>query len=261
MSTGTQSRGRDAPDGRLRLRRDDHEVAQAAGRADRARRAAARDLDRQGGYRGAEPRRGGRGADPGRRGSDGRGRDGSRGDRPRRGAVAEPAPAPVEPAPCPLRPRRAAPEPVAAAPAPTPPRATPLRPRSSAASGNGRTFVSPVVARIAAEHGVDPGAVPGTGQGGRVTKKDILTYIEQGPPAAAPATCGATLRPARTTRRRPGCRRTRSRLPAPAPAPVAPAARTGCAASAAPALSRRQPQTRKRHRARSWSRSPRCAAA
>src|SRR5688500_5235913 len=66
----------------------------------------------------------------------------------------------------------------------------------SPASGNGRTFVSPVVARIASEHGVDPSAVQGTGAGGRVTKKDILAFVEGGgqaapapttaPPAAAP---------------------------------------------------------------------------
>ncbi|MFN2466848.1 MAG: 2-oxoglutarate dehydrogenase, E2 component, dihydrolipoamide succinyltransferase [Gaiellaceae bacterium] len=57
-------------------------------------------------------------------------------------------------------------------------------------SRDGKTFVSPVVARIASEHGVDPAAVPGTGRGGRVTKKDILAYIESGPapaPAAAPS--------------------------------------------------------------------------
>jgi 2-oxoglutarate dehydrogenase E2 component (dihydrolipoamide succinyltransferase) len=52
--------------------------------------------------------------------------------------------------------------------------------------GNGRTFVSPVVARIASQHGIDPSAVPGTGQGGRVTKKDILAFIETGA-AALPA--------------------------------------------------------------------------
>ena len=46
--------------------------------------------------------------------------------------------------------------------------------------------MSPVVARIAAEHGVDPAAVPGTGTGGRVTKKDILTFIESGAAAAPP---------------------------------------------------------------------------
>ena len=49
--------------------------------------------------------------------------------------------------------------------------------------------MSPVVARIASEHGVDPGQVPGTGAGGRVTKKDILAFIESGaqPAAVTPA--------------------------------------------------------------------------
>jgi pyruvate dehydrogenase E2 component (dihydrolipoamide acetyltransferase) len=56
------------------------------------------------------------------------------------------------------------------------------------ASGNGKSFVSPVVARIASEHNVDPGQVEGTGRGGRVTKQDILGFIERGGPAqAAPA--------------------------------------------------------------------------
>ncbi len=58
---------------------------------------------------------------------------------------------------------------------------------SATGAENGRTFVSPVVARIAAEHGVDPSRVPGTGQGGRVTKRDILAYIESPPPAPTPA--------------------------------------------------------------------------
>jgi 2-oxoglutarate dehydrogenase E2 component (dihydrolipoamide succinyltransferase) len=58
-----------------------------------------------------------------------------------------------------------------------------------APSTNGKTFVSPVVAKIASEHGVDPSQVQGTGRGGRVTKKDILNFIESGAPAppAAPA--------------------------------------------------------------------------
>src|SRR5512145_1623806 len=59
--------------------------------------------------------------------------------------------------------------------------------RTPAPSGNGRTFVSPVVARIAAEHGVDPAVVPGTGTGGRVTKKDILAYLQSSTLAAAAA--------------------------------------------------------------------------
>jgi pyruvate dehydrogenase E2 component (dihydrolipoamide acetyltransferase) len=78
-------------------------------------------------------------------------------------------------------PAPAAPPPAeSAAPAPVP---------AGVGSENGKSFVSPVVARIAAEHGVDVGAIEGTGQGGRVTKKDILAYIESGPapaPVAAP---------------------------------------------------------------------------
>ena len=38
--------------------------------------------------------------------------------------------------------------------------------------------VSPVVAKIAAEHNVDVSRIRGTGEGGRVTKKDILTHVE-----------------------------------------------------------------------------------
>jgi 2-oxoglutarate dehydrogenase E2 component (dihydrolipoamide succinyltransferase) len=53
------------------------------------------------------------------------------------------------------------------------------------AGDNGKSFVSPVVARIASEHGIDPSQVPGTGNGGRVTKKDIQAFIEAGGPAAA----------------------------------------------------------------------------
>ena len=45
---------------------------------------------------------------------------------------------------------------------------------------DGRTFVSPVVARMVAEHGLDVSAIPGTGRGGRVTKKDVQQYIEHG---------------------------------------------------------------------------------
>jgi 2-oxoglutarate dehydrogenase E2 component (dihydrolipoamide succinyltransferase) len=45
--------------------------------------------------------------------------------------------------------------------------------------GGGRTFVSPVVARIAAEQSIDLSLVPGSGRGGRVTKKDLLDHIER----------------------------------------------------------------------------------
>jgi 2-oxoglutarate dehydrogenase E2 component (dihydrolipoamide succinyltransferase) len=39
-------------------------------------------------------------------------------------------------------------------------------------------FLSPVVARLVAENGLDPSAIPGTGQGGRVTKQDVLRFME-----------------------------------------------------------------------------------
>jgi pyruvate dehydrogenase E2 component (dihydrolipoamide acetyltransferase) len=72
-------------------------------------------------------------------------------------------------------------QPPAPAPAPAPP--TPSADGGREANGDGPSFVSPVVARIASEHGVDPNQVPGTGRGGRVTKKDILGFIESGAPA------------------------------------------------------------------------------
>lgn len=49
-------------------------------------------------------------------------------------------------------------------------------------------FISPVVAKIAAEKNVDLSKVPGTGMGGRITKKDIEKFLEAGgqAPVAAP---------------------------------------------------------------------------
>jgi len=44
--------------------------------------------------------------------------------------------------------------------------------------GRDLTRLSPVVARIAAEYNVDVSQIQGTGEGGRVTKRDILAYIE-----------------------------------------------------------------------------------
>ncbi len=41
-------------------------------------------------------------------------------------------------------------------------------------------FISPVVAKIAAEHGVDLSQVRGTGLNGRITKNDVMTFVEEG---------------------------------------------------------------------------------
>jgi pyruvate dehydrogenase E2 component (dihydrolipoamide acetyltransferase) len=92
----------------------------------------------------------------------------------------EPA-APESPAPEDSAPESSAPDLGAPAPPAVP---------APAAEGNGdldgKSFISPVVARIAGEHGVDVSSVPGTGRGGRVTKKDILAFIESGAEAPAP---------------------------------------------------------------------------
>jgi pyruvate/2-oxoglutarate dehydrogenase complex dihydrolipoamide acyltransferase (E2) component len=48
-------------------------------------------------------------------------------------------------------------------------------------------FISPVVARIAQEQAVDLSQVTGTGQGGRITKKDVLKYLETRPAETTPA--------------------------------------------------------------------------
>jgi len=57
-------------------------------------------------------------------------------------------------------------------PSPSPPAAANVR------SGNGHRRYSPVVQRIAAEHGIDLSQVSGTGRGGRVRKQDVLAFME-----------------------------------------------------------------------------------
>jgi pyruvate/2-oxoglutarate dehydrogenase complex dihydrolipoamide acyltransferase (E2) component len=82
----------------------------------------------------------------------------------------------------------ASPAPATATPSPEP--ATPT-PSPAPAAGNGRSGepappISPVVRRIAAEHHVDLDQVPGTGMRGRITKKDVLAFIENAEPKAKP---------------------------------------------------------------------------
>ncbi len=76
----------------------------------------------------------------------------------------------------------------------------PFRPRAPEAVGKGAPasaptparkrdlgFISPVVAKLADEHKLDLQLVTGTGSGGRITKKDVLAYLEQQSAAPAPA--------------------------------------------------------------------------
>jgi pyruvate dehydrogenase E2 component (dihydrolipoyllysine-residue acetyltransferase) len=121
--------------------------------------------------------------------------------------AAPPPPAPPSPPPAPAAPQpaqAAAPQaPTQAAQAPPPPPAAPAAsagasgaqgqvtttPQAPAQGGNGReqtveelrrTKSSPLVRNIAKEHGIDISRLEGTGMSGRVTKNDILSFIESG---------------------------------------------------------------------------------
>ncbi|MEJ7622583.1 MAG: 2-oxoglutarate dehydrogenase, E2 component, dihydrolipoamide succinyltransferase [Pyrinomonadaceae bacterium] len=75
----------------------------------------------------------------------------------------------------------------AAPPAPVPP-TLPTRPAATNGGPNGnktvddlrRTKSSPLVRNIAKEHGIDITRIPGTGINGRVTRSDIMSFIETG---------------------------------------------------------------------------------
>jgi pyruvate dehydrogenase E2 component (dihydrolipoamide acetyltransferase) len=96
----------------------------------------------------------------------------------------------------PRTPEPPAPEP----PKPAAPPAKPSAPQAPRPSDGGktasvedlrRTKSSPLVRKIATEHGIDIAQLEGTGMSGRVTKNDILSFIEAGPAATAPAAAAA----------------------------------------------------------------------
>ena len=108
---------------------------------------------------------------------------------PAKAAAPTPAPAPAAVAPPPT----AAPRPATSASAASAPAAA-----SQRAAGE-RIHSSPLVRRMAAEHGIDLTTIPGTGAGGRISKQDIEAVIAAGgAPAAAPPSVPAAA-PARST--------------------------------------------------------------
>ena len=124
------------------------------------------------GRRPAPPRAGGG------RAPAGRGAAGDRGQ-PRGGA----------PAAAPQRPR---PQPAAA----------PRRPRRRRGSADAAAYVTPLVRKLAAEHGVDLGSLKGTGVGGRIRKQDVLDAAEAAKAAALRAAAPAPPLPRRRQPRR-----------------------------------------------------------
>ena len=115
-------------------------------------------------------------------------------------AGAAPAPAPA-PAPAVAAP---APAPVAA-PAPTP---------AQAPVATSNKLLSPVVRKLVAEHGIDVNALVGSGPGSRITREDVLDFIDRNGHKAAPAPAPAPA-PAATPTPTPVIA-----APAPAPTPV-----------------------------------------
>ena len=125
-------------------------------------------------------------------------------------AASAPAPAapatPAPAAPVPAAPATPAPAAPPAAPAPTAapaPAAPPAAPAPTAAPSpaepaeNADAYLTPLVRRLAVQHGVDLSTVTGTGVGGRIRKSDVLDAALNAKPAApAPAAAPATTAPA-----------------------------------------------------------------
>ena len=122
------------------------------------------------------------------------------------GAGATPAPAPVAapapaPTPAPAPAAAPAPAPVAApatAPAPAPvatPTPAPVAQSATVAAPavQSNKLLSPVVRRLVNDHGINIDALQGTGPGGRITREDVLDYIDRNgmtavaDPVASPA--------------------------------------------------------------------------
>jgi pyruvate dehydrogenase E2 component (dihydrolipoamide acetyltransferase) len=105
---------------------------------------------------------------------------------------------------------------------------------TSAAEGapasNGR-LLSPVVRRLISENNLDPAAIVGTGPGGRITRNDVLSVLDQGGAVAAAPAPAAPAQPAPAQPAQPAAPATAqapAAAPAPAPAPAAqPVARAG----------------------------------
>jgi 2-oxoglutarate dehydrogenase E2 component (dihydrolipoamide succinyltransferase) len=134
-------------------------------------------------------------------------------------AQAKPEP-PQAPAPAAPPPPSAEPAPKTAAPAPPPASG------STAKDELRQTRSSPVVRKIAEEHEVDISQIEGTGIGGRVTKQDILAFVENRKSGASPLpTAASKAAPAQPASAQPSP--AAPRAPQPLKAPAAPPTEAG----------------------------------
>jgi 2-oxoglutarate dehydrogenase E2 component (dihydrolipoamide succinyltransferase) len=112
---------------------------------------------------------------------------------PQPAAAPPPPPPPPAPVAAPAPPPPPPPPPVQAAPPPPP------APAADAASEEAPGMLSPLVRRMAREHGVDLSQVTGTGTGGRITKQDVEGFVASrtaaSPPPAPPQAAAAPAPP------------------------------------------------------------------
>jgi 2-oxoisovalerate dehydrogenase E2 component (dihydrolipoyl transacylase) len=134
-------------------------------------------------------------------------------------------------------------EPLAAAPiAAAAAASAPVVPAAAPSDGAGRVRFSPAVRRLAEENGLDPATVTGSGEGGRVTRDDVLAYVQQVKSGKAPAPAPAPVpvpapaaAPAAAPAEQPAPEAVAEAAPVPAPAPAAAEAQPAAAATATPA--------------------------
>jgi 2-oxoglutarate dehydrogenase E2 component (dihydrolipoamide succinyltransferase) len=139
-------------------------------------------------------------------------------------AAAAAAGAPAADAPAAAAAEPPAPAPAAAQPAPAAASAPAAAPPAEGEPGANGRLLSPVVRRLISENNLDPGAIPGTGPGGRITRNDVLAVLDQGGGAAAAQAPAPAAAPSEAPATAPAPTAAPAQPAAPAPAPAAPAA-------------------------------------
>jgi 2-oxoisovalerate dehydrogenase E2 component (dihydrolipoyl transacylase) len=104
------------------------------------------------------------------------------------------------------------------------------------AGGDGGTArMTPAVRRLVREHGVDVSQISGSGAGGRVTRDDVLGFIQQGGAAPTQPSQATQAQPAQPAEAPPAAAQAQAPAPAPAPQAAAPAAPSAQPAAPSPA--------------------------